>query len=241
MLNASTGVLGGNPGGNTLASAITAPYRSIHPGLCGGEMHSSLRHAVRATVCFGQPPADGLVVRMVGESLGPEREDRVGLDGSDDVFELGCRFVCRHVGARSVAVVEPEMFGDTEDGQALVELLLADLGHDVGREAFGIRRTGLASRCGHAYDARSGIGGHGHDSAGEEGLVVGVGPDAEDRPELVNAVRIHRNSISLSARRREARRRSGHPTPRPRPAPSRRRRPRCGSSRCRCEAHSAHR
>ena len=56
------------------------------------------------------------------------------------------------VGAAAVGVVEPAVIGDAEDGQALGDLGLADLGELVRRPT--VRVGGLATRRGDAHDAR---------------------------------------------------------------------------------------
>ena len=69
---------------------------------------------------------------MIGHPVGPEREDRVGLDVRDELADALIALV-RQAGVHvDVPHVEPDVFVDAQDLQAPFELLRPDLTHRLG-------------------------------------------------------------------------------------------------------------
>ena len=128
------------------------------------------------------------MVGVPGDAVGPEREDRVGLHRRHDRHQLAQRVVERHIGAPAVGKVEEPLFRHPERGAGAGHLDRAQ------RTEAGARELGVVG----ALLAPGGMdedhplavgGGRGHDRAAQVGLVIGVGPDAEDGAEVPN--RLH--------------------------------------------------
>ena len=73
-----------------------------------------------------------------------------------------------------------------------------------GRPGLGIGGAVLAGGGRHAHDALAAVGGGGHHAGGEVGLVVGVGPDGQDRAEPGGGVRRRSSAHHPRAVRRRA-------------------------------------
>ncbi len=132
------------------------------------------------------------MVRMAGDSVGPEGDDHVRIDVTDDVADLGDQ----RVGGRSGDTA----IGDPEEAN----IVDADAGHG-GLEFAPSLRCALPSRAGIIggeaglavgdRDDRdvAAVGGRpGHQSGGEIGLVVRVRPDAEEASGAVAGKPNHR-------------------------------------------------
>jgi hypothetical protein len=127
---------------------------------------------------------DGLVVLVAGHAVRAERDDGVRGDDVDDVGEVLHDHVVGRGRARAVGEAQQVVLGDTQCGERRVQLALPHLGHPVGRPAAGVVGAMLAEGGGDADHALACVAGRGHEPCGQEGLVIGVGPDAEHRAEL---------------------------------------------------------
>jgi hypothetical protein len=120
------------------------------------------------------------VVAVAGHAVGPEGDHRVGADlppDVDDGLNGG-----RRVGLTgAVGLVQPVVLVDAQRTEGGGQLVLAQPGCPLDRPALGIGRPLLAPGGGDADDPLAGLTGEGHQGAGQVGLVVGVGPDAEQR------------------------------------------------------------
>jgi hypothetical protein len=76
-----------------------------------------------------------------------------------------------------------------EDLEASAHLVGADLGHALARPAFLVHGAALAPGGGDVDDAVAGCGGQRHQPRREVDIIVRVGPDAEDRAEILHGFR----------------------------------------------------
>ena len=131
----------------------------------------------------GGPAAHRHVVGVAGLPDVVEREDGVGPDVSDEVGQPARALVVGNVRAPTIGDVEPYVLGDAEHREAGLQLGGADGCEPRRRPARLVGHAEFAAGRGHAHDPLSVRDGRRHDAAGQVRLVVGVGPDADDRPE----------------------------------------------------------
>lgn len=125
---------------------------------------------------------------MVGHAVGPEGQDGVGTDAVDEALDVGDGVGVIDLGARPIVVVEPLMLMNAEDLQGAKELGLADSAHGRGRPAHLVEGALLSPGRRDADDARARANRSSHEPGREVGLVVRMGPHAED-----GAERLHRH------------------------------------------------
>nr|WP_211210818.1 BTAD domain-containing putative transcriptional regulator [Sporichthya polymorpha] len=130
-----------------------------------------------------RPGRDRDVVGVPGLAVGAEREDGVRPDRGDQRRDPGDLRLRVEVGAAAVGQVQPVVLDDAEDGERGRHLRGAD-GREALRRLLHRVAPGLAAGGGHADDAGAGVAGGRVDPAAQVRLVVGVGPDAEDRAEV---------------------------------------------------------
>ena len=127
----------------------------------------------------GGPRAHRPVVGVPGDPVGAEGHDRVRPDLVDDRGDAVGARCAAGPGARPVLVAEPAVLGDAQEGQGLVELAGPQGAEAVGGPALGVVGAVLAAGGGDDDDAVAPLASRQHEPGGQEGLVVGVGPDAE--------------------------------------------------------------
>ena len=135
------------------------------------------------------PRRDGPVVRVPGDAVRAEGQHGVRADVVEHRAEPRDRLVPVGPGALAVAVAQPVVLVDTEDLQAPRELPGALGGEPVRRPGDGIRGAALTAGRGHADDPLSVVAGQRHEAARQVRLVVGMGPDAQDRAQLGDVIR----------------------------------------------------
>jgi hypothetical protein len=133
-----------------------------------------------------RPARDHLVVLVPGQAVRTECEDGVRshlADGGDQPLD---RREARSRGAAPVLDAEEPVLLHPEDRERRLELALPHSREPAGWPCDGIVGPVLASRRRDADHALAGVSGRSHDAARQEHLVVGVGPDAEDGPEVTH-------------------------------------------------------
>ena len=174
----SRGVTGGwEPSNHNRTRSLTSPQRAWKSGVtvayqsrfgCPALSRASVAQddTVRWSSCPVIPSGPN-VTMVVGRSSSMNPAMR-----STAVVPVCC-------GESTVGIAQPVVLGDAEDGQARAELPFADGGQPVRRPAVGVVRALFATGGGEHDHAVSRVAGGGHQGGGEERLVVGMGPDAE--------------------------------------------------------------
>ena len=122
------------------------------------------------------PAGDGLVVGVSRQAVGPERDDRVGLNGVYQIDDLLNRIVLVNLRERAVLVTEPVVFPNVKCGEAREHFAFAQCGQPLGRPDIRLLRALLAASGGGNGDAIPGGPDERHQRRRRVRLVVRVGP-----------------------------------------------------------------
>ncbi len=122
---------------------------------------------------------------MAGHPLGPEREDGVGIDLLHDrAHLLGAGRVEARLHVDVHRALEEVVLLHAEHVEAPEQLDGPNLAHRLGRPALLVHRPALTARRGDVDDTLARLDGRRHQARGQIDVVVGMRPDAEDRPEV---------------------------------------------------------
>jgi hypothetical protein len=120
-----------------------------------------------------------------------EGQDGIRGNLANDLCDLvGCCIEV-HIRAAAIWIAQPAMLGDAEDTQARSQLRLTNGRELLGRPPGRIGYTKLAATGRNANDPSTRGGGHRHDAAAQIGLIIWMGPDRQDRPELSDVSHHH--------------------------------------------------
>src|SRR5438270_7901743 len=147
----------------------------------------------------GRPLTDGNVIGVPRHPVRPEGEHGVRLHVAHDLGDTGHGLLGRDIGASAIRVVEPHVLPDAEHGETRLELRFTDRRQGFGRPAFVVERPRLSAGRGDAHHAMTGVDGGCHDPRRQVRLVVGVGPHAEDGPQLGRILLDHERSSGAAA------------------------------------------
>ena len=125
------------------------------------------------------PAGHGHVVRVAGHTVWAEADHGVRADLLDQRADHAGTDLRGDAGALPVPEAEPPVVGDADCGQAL---------HHLPPPLVGDRSVAaeLTVGGGGHDDRLPGVPGLGHQRGRQVGLVVGMGPDAQDRPQFGN-------------------------------------------------------
>src|SRR4051794_21855723 len=182
--------LGGQvlPGGDRRLGALEPepdPVVDLAPALVEVRRHGRVPEAVRGVgllPSLGDPGRHGAVVVVPGHPVGAEGDDGRGAQLVDDRGDVVDGIGPVRGGQGTVGIAQPVLLGDAENGQALAHLPLPDGGQLVRRPDLWVVGAVFATGGGEHHHALSRVASGRHQGGGEERLVVGMGPDAEQRP-----------------------------------------------------------